>query len=177
MLFELEDIFLVLKAMTDAQRGALEEAATDQDKFFQILAMLGLGYWRKFLELVNADTQRVANSVSKALLSDRYLNRQLGVTVERLLYQFLKNNQAWLNWLRERGCELHPNAIEVVLFNGIQSGEFDRFLDTLRLLRSSRAHVVYSERVCPCYNKECLFCENGIQYFPAGTVYDEENEE
>lgn len=172
MYFTYEDIFLVIKTLTDEQRQAIIDAADDQEKFWQVFSELGLIYWRTLLQYVKDDIPRICKAVCKTVLSDQYKNRQLGISLETLLFRYLKNNSAWLDWLREKGCNMHPNAVEVVLFNGLSSGEFDRFIDTFKLLGSGKAHVVYRERVCPNYDSTCLFCENGVQYFPAGTVYD-----
>lgn len=172
MCFEADDIFVVLKTLTNEQQQAIREASDDQDKFWEMFEALGLGYWKALLDEVSADIPKVCKTVCKTVLTDTYKNRQLGITLETLLFPYVKNNAAWLKWLDGKGCAMHPNAIEVVLFNGLRSGEFDRLIDTLRLLGNGKAHVVYRERVCPGYDSSCLFCKNGVQYYPAGTIYD-----
>lgn len=169
--FVSDDILMIIQFMTNKQRQYFEDVFDNPEHFEEVLTELGYGYWMSIFESFSVDVRRASRIVAPIVTDSRFQRLQLGVTLEHQLFQLLKNNEDWLAFLDSWDCKVHPSAVETALFNGIYSGEYSRILETLSLLRFGKIDVVYTKRVCPAYDKTCLFCKNGIQFYPAGTTY------
>lgn len=166
-----EDLKRLIADLSEDQLYALEVAQNDFEYLLGLLGQISLGYWSTFLAYEGVDTTDIPRRVYSVIVSPEYQYEELGITIEQVLYQFIKHSSGWIRALEDKGCKQPVNVVEVLLFNGLRQGIFNRLVETLKVLLEGKARISYFERVCECYNPSCLFCRNGIQYFPSGTSY------